>query len=182
MSISALEPWAGATINMLRVVIDDNAYQGSYKYTDTRLRQVLVTAAMYVCQEITFDTTYTIDVIDSTISPDPYTNDDKIFMNMIVLKAACLIDHSNFRQRSFTAGLEAKCGPATMRTLNHLQGFKDLIELGPCNMYEKLKEEQQFGGDALNSVVHFILSPFVGDDFDPISTFNTYYDNQRMVR
>ena len=158
MSIGKYEPGIGAMINMLRVLIDDNAYQGTYVYTDTRLREVLVTAAMYVCQEIEFDTDYDVDVVYSTITPDPYTNGDKTFMNMVTLKAACIIDQGNFRQRAVIAGLEAKCGPAIMKTVQHLQGFKDLLELGPCAMYEQLKEERKFGSDTLNQIVHFALS------------------------
>lgn len=182
MARNTYEPWTGAMIGMLRVLIDDNAYHGTYCYTDSRLRQVLVTAAMYVCQELTFSKAYDVDIICTTITPDPYDCGDKAFLNMVVMKAACLIDHGTFRQKAFTAGLEAKCGPATMKTLQHLQGFKDLLEMGPCGMYEKLKEEYQFSGDALCDIVHFVLSPFTGNDFDPVCAFNTYYDNDRMIR
>jgi len=182
MSLGTYEPWTGAMINMLRILIDDNPYQGTYVYSDPRLREILVTAAMYACQEVNFVTTYTIDVINSTISPDPYTLADKIFLNMVVMKAACIIDHGNFRQKAFTSGLEAKCGPATMKTLEHLKGFKDLLELGPCGIYEKLKEEYKFSGDGFNEIIHFILSPFSGNDFDPVEALNTYSDNERMIR
>lgn len=174
--------WEGAMINMLRVVINDNDYQGSYSYTDARLTELLVVAGMYVCQDIKFANNYTIDVVCSTISPDPYTQNDKVFMNMTVMKAACILDQGTFRTKAFMSGLEAKCGPATMKTLQHLQGFKDLLNMGPCKIYDDLKHEQQFGGENLNSIVHFVLSPFTHDDFDPVYAFTNYYDTQRMIR
>jgi hypothetical protein len=182
MSLGTYEPWTGAMITMLRVLIDDNAYQGSYVYTDPRLRELLAVAAMYVVQDITFSTTYAIDVVGCTISPDPYTAGDVVFQNMVVMKAACLIDHGTFRQKAFTSGLEAKCGPATMKTLNQLAGFKDLLTIGPCGIYEKLKEEQLFSGESLSNLVHFVLSPFTHDDFDPVTTFQNYSDTDRFIR
>lgn len=174
--------WHGAMINMLRVLIGDNAYQGAYIYTDSRLIQTLVVAAMYVDQEVNFATTYSIDVICSTISPDPYTTDDRAFMNMVVLKAACLIDQGTYRTKAVLSGLEAKCGPATLKTVQHLDGFKELLSMGPCAMFDKLKTEYQFSGDGLNNIVHFVLSPFAGNDFDPVSSLQTYYDSERMIR
>lgn len=174
--------WQGVMIPMLRILIDDNPYSGTYVYKDTRLTETLVVAAMFVTQEITFNNSYTIDVINSSITPDPYELNDKLFMNMVVLKAACIIDIGHLRQKALLSGLEAKCGPATMRTLQHLDGFKQIIELGPCKIYEKLKEENAFSGEALNSLIHFVLSPFVGNDFDPVNALQRYYDTERMIR
>lgn len=174
--------WQGVMIPMLRVLIDDNPYSGTYVYKDTRLVETLVVAAMFVTQEITFSNKYDINVIDSSITPDPYELNDKLFMNMVVLKAACIIDHGQLRQKALLSGLEAKCGPATLRTLEHMDGFKDIIELGPCKMYEQLKEENAFSGEALNSLIHFVLSPFVGNDFDPVNALQRYYDTERMIR
>ena len=181
MSHTVYEPWTGAMITMLRVLIDDNAYQGSYVYSDPRLREILTVAAMYVTQEIQFKTDYKIDVMNCSITPDPYTENDKVFQNMVVMKSACIIDHGHFRQKAFTSGLEAKCGPATMKTLNQSAGFKDLIMLGPCGIYEKLKEEHNFSGQNLSELVHFALTPFTHDDFDPVYAFQSYNDTDRMV-
>lgn len=176
------QPWHGSMINMLRVLVDDNAYEGSYKYSDPRLIQVLTTAAMYVCQDIKFTTNYNIDVVAASIDPDPYINNDRAFQNMVVLKAACIMDHGLYREKALLNGLEARCGPAVMKVANNLSGFKDLLLMGPCSIYDKLKKEYTFSGDGLGNMVHFILSPFVGNDFDPQYVFNTGEDNYRMVR
>lgn len=176
------QPWEGAMIPMLRVLINDNPLQGSYAYSDPRLIEILVVSSMYVCQEVQSLTSYNVDVVFNTITPDPYTVGDKIFLNMAVMKAACIIDHGQYRCKALMSGLEAKCGPATLKTTNYLTGFKDLLELGPCGIYEKLKEEQKFSGQALNNLIHFILSPFTGNDFDPVCALRTYYETERMVR
>ena len=136
----------------------------------------------HVKQEISFDTDYNIDIITNTISPDPYDQGDSLFMNMVCMKAACMMDQSLFRSRALMSGLEAKCGPATLTTNKYLQGFKDLIELGPCAIYDKLKEENAFSGDLLNDLVHFVLSPFVGNEFDPTTSLHTSYDDERNFK
>ena len=174
--------WHGAMINMLRVLIGDNTYSGAYVYTDSRLIETLVVAAMYTAQEIKFATDYTIDVIYSTISPDPYVTSDRTFMNMTALKAACIIDQGTYRTKAVLSGLEAKCGPTTLKTLNHLDGFKELLSMGPCAMFDKLKLDYEFSGDGLNNIIHFVLSPFAGNDFDPVDSFQTYYYSERMIR
>lgn len=173
--------WQGAMINMLRVLIDDNPYDGTYAYSDDRLTQVLATAAYQVNTDLSFANNYVVDLNCCTITPDPYDNIDKSFVNLTVLKAACIVDQGIFRQKALLSGLVAKCGPATLDTDDHLDGFKALLEQGPCAMYEKLKEEKKFGEDHYNNIVHFVLSPFVGNDFDPQREHYYKYD-ERFIR
>ena len=174
-------PWHGAIIPMVRVLINDNTQHGNYTYTDSRLIQTIIVAAHYVYQEVYFTTTYDIDTVYNTISPDPYTIGDKVFMNMVSLKAACLIDQGQFRCKALMSGLEAKCGPTTIKTSQYLAGFENILKLGPCALYEELKMQNAFSGEALNNIIHFVLSPFSGNEFDP-SCLQSGYDNDRMMR
>lgn len=153
--------WQDVTIGIVRVLIND-LDDSSYDYSDERLEQTLVVAAQLVNQEIDFSTTYTIDIPTVTISPDP--SSDAAFINFISLKSACIIDQSTFRTKMTLAGLKAKCGPAVLETVEHLRGFKDLINFGPCKAYQTLKEEWIFGNA---QVVEAVLSPFVSNNFDP---------------
>jgi len=160
--------WDDTMTTMLRVMINDT--EATQTYTDDRLKQMLVVAAQYVDMEMDFDNTYTITVgataSASTISPDPVGVGDDPFVNFTVLKAACLADLSTFRTRALMAGVKAKCGPAVLETMKHIDGFKELLTQGPCAAYEKLKQNWTFGDARL---IHAVLSPFVSNDFDPTS-------------
>lgn len=165
--------WQQEMVTMLRVLISD---MDSECYTDARLEQLLVLSGKYVQQEISFDTTYTISVAEISISPDPTSIPDEEFMNFTVLKAACLTDWNTFRQKALLAGLKARCGPAILETVGHLDGFKDLIDKGPCAAYEELKKDYQFGN---TDTIRAVLSPFIGNNFDPstLSPYRGRYNN-----
>lgn len=154
-------------LTMLRVIIND--FNDPEVYSDSRLKQVIMVAAAYIKQEILLPTSYTIDVVGQTITPDP-TN-DVVFINMATLKAACLVDQGNYRTQAMVAGIVAKCGPAEIQTMNYLKGFLDLFANGPCKAYEDLKMQQNFG-DGINLQV--IMSPFINKNLNPafLGAFN----------
>jgi len=159
--------WNKTMVTMLRVLINDTD-SDNYSYTDKRLQQILVVSAHFVQQEVNLTTTYTINIDVPNISPDPTVSStlDPAYTNLTVLKAACTADWSTFRTKALVAGVEARCGAAVLRTLKHIDGFKELLESGPCAAYETLKTQHQFGD---TRVVKAILSPFIGNNFDPQS-------------
>lgn len=154
--------WQEETIPMLRVLINDNDLT-NLTYSDDRLEETLIVAATQVKVDMQF-TAYTITVSTNTISPDPAAEPDTDFMHFIVLKAACIIDRGNMRVRAMSAGIEARCGPAVMKTLQTVPAFKDLIELGYCGVYEKSRFEWILGN---STYIRGILSPFTNGNFDP---------------
>ena len=158
--------WQDEMVVMLRVMIDDLG--DSPTYSDARLEQMLSLSAKYVQEEIYFVVTYTIDVSDASISPDPTLTAslDTSFTNFTVLKAACLADWGTFRQKALLAGVKARCGPAILETMDHIVGFRELITSGPCAAYETLKVNYQFGN---TENIRAVLSPFRGNNFDPLS-------------
>jgi len=161
--------WQDDMLTILRVLINDTDC-GSPEYSDDRLFNVLIVAAHYVVDEISFDNDYTVDISARTISPTP----DASFINLVVLKAACIIDKGNMRLAAMSAGIEARCGPATMRTLRRMDGFKILLDNGYCAAYEHAKLEHKMGRS-----IEAILSPFINSDFDP-SHYN--YNNYNYFR
>jgi len=156
--------WDVTMVTMLRVLINDLVEP--YTYSDARCDQLLVVGATYVQQEIYFATTYTIDINTPDISPDPTLDatKDQPFTNFTVLKAACLADVSTYRTEALRAGIEARVGPAILKTKDRMIGFDTLLKKGPCEAYKELKAEYEFG-DAL--AIHAIFSPFSGNNFNP---------------
>lgn len=161
---------------MLRTLIND-LDESDYTYTDSRLEQTIAVAAMYVNKDL--DKSYFIDVNGPEISPNPYTENDLAFINLIVLKSACIIDQGTFRVKAAVAGLMAKAGPATLQTGGHLDGFKTLLALGPCGAYKEALTDYKLGSGDL---CHIIMSPFISDDFDPQSMGQYIPDNERYIR
>lgn len=169
--------WQDQTLPLLRVMIDDMDNL-NYFFSDRRLEQTLIVAAQFINQEIDFDTTYVVASNIMTITPDPSVAPDNAFMNFMVLKAACIIDVGSARVAAMTSGLEAKCGPAVMKTLRRMDGFATLLDKGACASYEQLKQEFRFGNVKWAAG---ILSPFVNSNLFP-SHIDGGFDTSRIVR
>ena len=158
--------WETDGVLMLRHLIND--IDTPYDYDDARLEQTIAVGARLVNMEIDFATTYTVDISTPDITPDPtgVSRDGAEFLNFAVLKAACMLDISTFRVEAARAGIEAKCGPAVLKTMDRIAGFRELLNNGPCAAYAQLKKEFEFGNLA---ICRAILSPFVNNNFDPRS-------------
>jgi hypothetical protein len=134
-------------------------------YSDDRLQQVIIVAGQYVTREINLDTKYTCDVINLTITPDPSLSKtrDEAFISFVALKSACILDQSTFRTKAASEGVRAGLGSANISVAGNLKGYKDILDTGPCKMYEKLRMEYEIGNA---NGIKAVLSPFVGNNFD----------------
>ena len=154
--------WQDQVIPIVRVLLNDLV--SPYTLSDRRLEQLCAVSAHLVSSELYTVYEYSVNIAARTISPDPYVSDDRAFINLIALKAACIADISTFRSEALRAGLKAKLGPATLETVERIPAFKTLLDQGPCALYEEMKMQISFGE---SSVCRVILSPFVSNDFDP---------------
>ena len=66
------------------------------------IKQVVVVAAMNVNREVSFTETYSVDIVNETISPDPTVESslDNDFTALVALKAACILDQSTYRTKA----------------------------------------------------------------------------------
>lgn len=149
---------------IVRSLINDTSDQPTY--SDERLLQLIVVAAQYVEFDVVLDNTYVINIANPDITPDPTLLEvkDNIFISLVGLKAACLADQSTFRTKAALEGIRASLGPANLSVAGSLSGYKTLLEEGPCKLYDQLTEHW----DVQNATaIQAILSPFVGNKFDP---------------
>lgn len=154
--------WTLSLAPMLRVFIGD--HEESAKYTNSRLCEILLAAAFYVSGDVCTCSSFktlSVDYEEKTISIDPLSN--PVLANLIVLKAACLIDQSSLRLKAVREGISAACGPARI-SISASSSFKALIESGPCKAYDTLK----YQCCVLNSIAEakycrLIVSAFVKD-------------------
>ncbi len=155
---------------MVRVLIND--LSDAPTYSDERLLQTIAVAAKYVQFDVVLDNTYTIDVVSPSLSPDPTINDDSIFISLVALKTACLIDQSTLRTKAALEGIRAALGPANLSVAGSMAGINLVIDKGPCAAYDELTSHWDVKEA---TAVRSVLSPFVGNKFDPRAIqINTY--------
>lgn len=159
---------------IVRTLIND-LDEASPMYSDERILQVVTVAAKYVQFDVNLEHAYTIDVVNPNITPDPTADNDSIFISLVSLKAACLIDQSTLRTKAAMEGIRAALGPANISVAGSLAGLRLIIERGPCAAYEELTSHWDVKEA---TAIRAILSPFVGNNFDP-RYLQTYTDRSR---
>jgi hypothetical protein len=149
---------------IVRTLIND--FSEVPTYSDERLLQIISVAAKYVQFDVVLNNTYTIDVVRPNITPDPTVNDDSIFISLVSLKSACIVDQSVLRTKAALEGIRAALGPAQLSVAGSLAGLRMIIEEGPCAAYDQLVSHWDVKEA---TAIRAVLSPFVGNRFDPTS-------------
>ena len=155
---------------IVRTLIND--IDEPQQYSNDRLLQVIAVAAKYVQFDVVLDHSYNVNVANPEITPDPTEDRDEIFISLVSLKSACIIDQSALRTRAVSEGIRAALGPAVLSVNNSLSGFLAILDKGPCASYDELTSHWDVKEA---TAIRAILSPFVGNKFDPRSL---YRDNR----
>lgn len=166
--------WLEEMVIMLRYLINDITNEPTY--SDIRLAQTLLIAAKYVQTEMTLPYTYSINPAQLTITPDPTEVEDIAMINFSVLKAACILDMATLRTAAKTAGVSASLGPAKLDTIKQLDGYRSILELGPCATYENSKFDYAIG----NITYRAVLGPFVGNQFEIRGPLSLRYNSRNL--
>lgn len=143
--------WQISMVLMLRSIIGD---LDSDKYSNERLKQILVVGAYNVENEADFNTNYAIDIAQVKITPDPITNNDQDFVTLTVYKSASILLGSEVKTESANA-ISIKDGPSAI----DLRGVSSkLIELYDriTAQYEEMLQHYQYN----NSIGEAILGPY----------------------
>ena len=147
--------WQGEMSTVLRYLVDD-INPAKYKYADTRIETTLLVAAQIVTLEVDFPNTYTINVEQCTLSPDP-TDDtkDNAFINLVCLKAACIMVGSEIRSESGNA-ISIKDGPSAIDLRGVTQNL-NLMYKDFCAKYDSLLKTYQYNNTLVGQA---ILGPY----------------------
>jgi len=144
--------WTTDLVIILRSLIGD---LDSTSFTDSRLQQILAVAAYNVLNDADFSTTYTVDVANSTISPDPYTTSDVDFSTLTVYKAACILLGSEVKTEAANA-ISIKDGPSAIDLRGVTQSltvmYNDL-----CKKYDDLVNSYSYNNTLVGQA---ILGPY----------------------
>lgn len=166
--------WNTDLVLMVRVLISDLSLPQTY--ADEYIQRVLITAGIQVDAEFPFSYAYVYDITALTITPDPVVNVDSPFMAMIPLKAACILTQGEFKQ-ALGQGIKVRDGDSAIDTSVSFRGYRDILELGPCAAYEKLKWSLLASGEAAGGGVgKAVLGPYRSPGGNALSTISWYYD------
>lgn len=153
--------WTTTIVTMVRYLINDVVEP--YTYSDSRLQQTIAVSAQLVLTELTFSYDYVVDLTVPSITPDPTTVNDNAFINLIALKTACFMDQSLYRTKAQQAGIIVKTGSHSIDTSRAMQGYDNLMKIGPCKAYEDAKLEYITG---ILVPGRAVLGPFEGINFE----------------
>lgn len=156
--------WQDELTTIVRVLINDVIEP--YEFSNERLYQVIAVSAKYLQFDVVLNTSYTIDVVNSSISPDPTVGDtyDDVFISMVCLKAACIVDQATYRTKAALEGVRAVLGPAALSVAGNSQAWQNIIEHGACKAYDDLVDHWDISNATVASA---ILGPFSGNKFNP---------------
>jgi hypothetical protein len=137
--------WQDETVALLRALIWD-IDEAAYRYTDDQLETVVVAAARYVAGELDFPTDFSCDPVNVRITPDPSADAtrDESFVNLAVLKAACLLDRG---AASLAAGnaYSARDGGTALDLRDVFKARMALAEKGWCKAYKEAADDYAAG-------------------------------------
>ena len=145
-------PWKIDLVLMLRSIIGD---LDKAKFTDERIKQILVVGAYNVLNDADFSETYTVNVAEISISPDPITEKDTDFSTLTVYKSACILLGSEVKTEAANA-ISIKDGPSAIDlrgvTANLSNLYNDL-----CAKYDALLKTYQYNNTLVGQA---ILGPY----------------------
>ena len=131
--------WQGQMGTMLRYLINDTDPE-KYQFSDHRIETTLLVAAQLTSMDASFPNSYQINVESCLLSPDPTDAEtkDNNFINLVVLRAACVMLGSEIRSEASNA-ISIKDGPSAI-DLRGVAGTLSTLYMDICGKYEKLKD------------------------------------------
>lgn len=144
-------------LSLLRQIIDDS--ESPYDFSDSSLKGLICSAAFMLTGYITFSNTYTINLQAKTISPDPSSSSDTSFINLVAMKAACMLARSEQRLAA-NKGISITDGPSSING-GAIAQYKKVWSDSLCADYQEMERQYRLG--QLN-VGKAIIGPYRSDD------------------
>jgi hypothetical protein len=149
--------WQPELTDMLRYTVGD--FTEPYTYSNAQMEKLIVVGAQFVNTEVDLTTDYTISVQGTGITPDPTDPRDDPFINLTILRTACLLASNEAKLRGGQAITVRDIG-ASVSTADRGKLALQVAE-SFCENYEEAKLEYQTGqySDSA-SRMRAVVSPF----------------------
>jgi hypothetical protein len=156
--------WQDEMVLMVRYLVDDIAET----YSDDRLEHTVVVSAQLVNLSVDFDNTYTIDMEQKLISPDPttLTTKDDAFINLVTLKACEIIASSEYKTAANQA-FSIKDAWSTVTTSDRAKHLKERSKYFK-DMYDSAVVDYKVGDGMAGQAV---MTPTTVETLYPTETF-----------
>jgi len=147
--------WQGQMSTIVRYLIDD-IDSDSYTFSPHRIETTILVAAQLTQINVDFNKTYSVNVENCTLSPDPTVEtEDHAFITLICLRAACIIVGGQIRSESGNS-ISIKDGPSAI----DLRGVTNTLIVLHKDLCEKYNEAEM-GYRAGSSIAgQAILGPY----------------------
>ena len=148
--------WQGEMSTIVRYLVDD-VDSSKYKYSDKRIETTVLVAAQFATLQVDLTNTYTINVEQCSLSPDPTdtATRDNAFINLSCLKAACIMVGSEVRSESGNA-ISIKDGPSAI-DLRGVAATLVTLYTDLCAKYDQLLLDYRAGNSVAGQA---ILGPY----------------------
>jgi hypothetical protein len=162
-----MSTWDEVLPIIVRHLIND-LNRDNYKYDNCRVKQAIVIAALLTTQDFTYSQTYTFNIIDPSISPDPVApaTYDAEAISLFTLRAACMLDTNKYQDGLNNGiGIRVKDGDSEIDTREQAKSFQDILSIhsGPCGTYAALVKDKEFKNSMNRGAA--IVSPFTHEDY-----------------
>ena len=129
--------WKTEMVIMVRHLIND--LDQPYEYDDERIESLILIAAQFVLTDVIFSTTYSVDLTEHELTPDPIDTRDNDFINLVCLKAACIVETNEAKSAAGQAISIKDQGSAISLggTGGVLDGRLQIWRQGSCKKYEE---------------------------------------------
>lgn len=155
--------WKTEITTLVRNLIGDTDLT-NVTYSDNRIVEGILSSAQLIQGEIDFTNTYTIDVDQCTLSPDPTINTkDNAFINLVALRTTCMILSSEAKTQALQS-INFVDGPSKIDTRGASDGIMTLAKQA-CKAYEEAKHDYKMGGNMVGAA---IVGPY------PVINFSRY--------
>ena len=144
--------WKVDLVLMLRSIIGD---LDASKFTDERIKQILVVGAYNVLGDADFSNDYIVDVGTVSITPDPISEKDVDFSTLVVYKSACILLGSEVKTEAANS-ISIKDGPSAIDLRGVTQSLTVLYN-DLCKKYDELLRAYQYNNTLVGQA---ILGPY----------------------
>ena len=150
--------WQNEMSIILRHLVND-LDSSSYTFSDDRIEETILVAAQLVLHEMDFESTYSVDVDSSSLSPDPTnsSNKDDAFISLVCLKSAYILLGSEIKTHALNE-ISLKDGPSSLDLRGIVQGL-NILFADITKRYDEAKVQYQLGGSVAGQAVLGPYSP-----------------------